>query len=198
MYALAINGSPRKDGNTHLLLGKVLEPLDNAGWETEIYQLGGKLVHGCTACWKCWDMKNKQCVISNDCINEIIGKMVKADAIIIGTPTYFANPTAEVKALLDRSGFVAGANNDMFKGKIGVAVAAVRRGGAVNAVEAIMRMYLIRGMVIPGSTYWNMGYGLEKGECANDEEGLENMKNLGETVALLGKALAPYKAEWPG
>lgn len=197
MYALAINGSPRTKGNTRILLDTVVEQLDGAGWETEVYQLGGKAIHGCTACQGCFENQDKRCVITSDCMNEVLEKMIRADAIIIGSPTYFADVTTEVKALIDRAGFVAIANDRLFKGKIGVAVAAVRRAGAVRVFDSINHLYQINGMVVPGSLYWNLGIGLEKGEVEDDEEGLENMINLGKTIALLGKAIAPLRNEWP-
>lgn len=198
MIALAINGSPRPNGNTRIMLETVIEPLAQAGWETEIYQLGGKAVHGCTHCTQCRRTLDKKCIISSDCINDIIGKMDAADAIIIGSPTYFANVSTEVKALIDRAGFVGRGNGNMFKGKIGSAVSAVRRAGAIHAVEAIYRMYLICGMVIPGSTYFNHAIGFAPGESAGDAEGMGNMRNLGQAIKLLGEATAPFRNAWPG
>ena len=123
-------------------------------------------------------------------MNGWIAKILEADAVVIGSPTYFAGPTAEVTALLDRVGLVACANNAMLSRKIGAAVVAVRRGGAGGVQDAINHMFLMTRMIVPGSTYWNMGFGLEKGEAANDAEGLNNMKDLGETIAWLVKAVA--------
>ncbi len=197
MYALAINGSPKARGNTSLLLEGVLQPIREAGWETELYQLGGKPIRGCTACGQCFELCNRQCVIKNDCVNEIVEKMLRADAIVIGSPTYFADVTAEVKALIDRAGFVGIANDRMFKGKIGAAVAVARRAGAVGVFDSINHLFFISGMVVPGSTYWNLGVGLEPGEVEDDTEAFDNMANLGKTIALLGKAIAPIRHEWP-
>ena len=129
MYALAVNGSPRKKGNTEHLLKAVLAPLSEAGWETEFVQLGGKDIRGCKACNKCFEKQNKRCAIKDDDFNEIMEKMIRADAIILGSPTYFTDVSAEIKALLDRSGYVSFANGRLFAGKIGAAVIAVRRGG---------------------------------------------------------------------
>lgn len=197
MYALAINGSPRKGGNTDNMLQVVLEPLKTAGWETEQYQLGGKSIRGCLACMKCWENKNLKCVISNDIFYEVFEKMVRADAIIIGSPTYFADVSAEIKALIDRAGFVSMANDKRFAGKIGAAVVAVRRGGGIHVFDSINRLFLISQMIVPGSTYWNLGYGLEKGEVRNDAEGMANMKNLGQNIAWLGKAIEPHMGSFP-
>lgn len=197
MYALAINGSPHAKGNTRILLDAVMRELDGAGWETEVYHLGGRVIRGCTACQGCFKNRDKRCVITNDCLNEVLEKMIHADAIVIGSPTYFADVTTEVKALIDRAGFVAIANDRMFRGKIGAAVAAVRRAGAVRVFDSINHLFQINRMVVPGSDYWNLGFGLEPGEVADDGEGLDNMANLGKTIALLGKALAPVRHEWP-
>ena len=190
MKVVAFNGSPRKGGNTELLLRKVLEPIEKAGIETELVQVGGKEVRGCQACYACFQKKNKRCANDRDELNQWIGKILEADAVIIGSPTYFAGPTAEITALLDRVGLVACANDAMLSRKIGAAVVAVRRGGAGGVQDAINHMFLMTRMIVPGSTYWNMGFGLEKGEAANDNEGLNNMRDLGETIAWLVKATA--------
>ncbi|WP_298038705.1 flavodoxin family protein [uncultured Desulfuromonas sp.] len=197
MYALAINGSPRKGGNTDNMLQTVLEPLKEAGWETEQCQLGGKQVRGCTACMKCWENRDLKCVLKNDPFNEVFEKMVRADAIIIGTPTYFTDVTAEIKALIDRAGFVALANDGLFGGKIGAAVVAVRRGGGIQAFDTINHLFQISRMIVPGSTYWNLGFGLHKEEVLEDAEGMANMKNLGQNIAWLGKAIKPHMDSFP-
>lgn len=197
MYALAINGSPRKGGNTEFLLEKALEPLSKAGWETELVQVGGRSIRGCTACGKCWENKDMKCVMTKDIFNEVMEKMARADALIFGSPTYFTDVSAELKAVIDRSGFVSLANGRVFRGKIGAAVVAVRRGGATHVYDTINHMFLMSQMIVPGSIYWNMGFGLEKGDVKKDEEGLANMKNLGETIAWLGKVMKPHMASFP-
>ena len=185
MKALAINGSPRKGGNTEILLRKALEPIAAAGHETDYMQVGGTRIRGCTACGACGRMKNKRCVIEDDIFNLAFAKMVAADAILIGSPTYFADLTAETKALIDRSGYVGLANGGLLRRKIGAAVVAVRRGGAVHVADSIQHVFLMSEMVVPGSTYWNFGLGREPGDVRGDEEGLANMKNLGEQIAWL-------------
>ncbi|OGV67636.1 MAG: FMN reductase [Lentisphaerae bacterium RIFOXYB12_FULL_65_16] len=190
MKAVAFNGSPRKGGNTELLLRAVLEPIAAAGIETELVQVGGRPIRGCTACLKCMDAKNQRCAIKDDILNDCLAKMVEADAIILGSPTYFAGMTSELKALIDRSGFVAFANDRMFSRKIGAGVVAVRRGGATSVLDSINHMFLMSRMIVPGSTYWNFGVGLDKGEAANDQEGMANMRDLGETIAWLIKTTA--------
>jgi len=190
MKVLAINGSPRAGGNTEILLKLVLEPLEASGWETDYVRIGGKPVRGCTACMKCLEKQNGRCIIEGDFVNECLEKMFEADAIILGSPTYFADVTAEMKALIDRAGFVALANGGAFSGKIGAAVVAVRRGGATNVFDTINHMFLTSSMIVPGSLYWNLGQGTDKGEVNGDEEAARNLNHLGQTIAWLGNAMA--------
>ena len=185
MKALAINGSPRKGGNTEILLRKALEPIAAAGHKTEYVQVGGTRIRGCTACGACGRLKNKRCVIEDDIFNLAFAKMLEADAILIGSPVYFADVTAETKALIDRAGRVARTNGGLLWRKIGAAAVAARRGGAIHAVDAINHLYLANQMVVPGSTYWNFGLGRDPGDVLADEEGLANMKDLGEQIAWL-------------
>jgi len=197
MYAVAINGSPRKGGNTELLLKEVLSELHNAGWETELVKVGGTAIRGCIACQKCFENKDNECAVKKDKFNGIFAKMLRADAMILGSPTYFAAVSADLKALIERAGYVAYANNHAFSGKIGAAVVAVRRGGATHVYDTINHMFQMSRMIIPGSTYWNMGYGLNKGEVTEDKEGLANMHHLGKCIAWLGKAIKPDIANYP-
>jgi multimeric flavodoxin WrbA len=194
---LAINGSPRKDGNTRLLLEAVLAPLVEDGWETELLQVGGKPIHGCRACYRCMATKDQTCGSGKDVFNGIFEKMLAADAILLGSPTYFADVSTEMKALIDRSGFVAMANGSALAGKIGAAVVAVRRGGATHAFDTMNHLFFISQMVVPGSTYWNLGYGREAGEVSGDAEALRNMRHLGQAIAWLGQAMAKSGAPYP-
>lgn len=197
MYALAINGSPRKGGNTEILLKEVLGELDDAGWGTELVKVGGTDIRGCVACRQCFENKNNECIQNKDVFNGIYTKMLKADAIILGSPVYFGAVGADLKALIERSGYVAVANNQAFSGKIGAAVVAVRRGGATHTFDSINHMFQISQMIIPGSTYWNMGFGLNKEEVKDDAEGMANMRHVGRSIAWLGKAIEPVKADYP-
>lgn len=197
MKAVLINGSPRPGGNTDTMLKHAQKTLEESGWETEFVQLGGKKIRGCMACTKCWENKDNKCVVDNDKFNETYEKMLDADAIFIGSPTYFADVSTETKALLDRSGMVSLANDRAFAGKIGAAVVAVRRGGGIHVFDTINHMYLMSQMIVPGSTYWNLGRGLEKGEVSGDPEGLENMKSLAETVNWLGRAMKASDQPFP-
>lgn len=190
MKVIAFNGSPRRDGNTRRLIQHVFTALESEGIETELVQVGGRLIHGCSACMQCGRNQDGRCVQSDDIINDCIEKMREADGILLGSPTYFADITPELKALIDRCGFVAGANGNFLKRKVGAAVVAVRRGGAIHAFDSINHFFLIRQMVVPGSCYWNMGIGREKGEVENDEEGIRTMRVLGENMAWLLRKLA--------
>jgi multimeric flavodoxin WrbA len=197
MKAIAINGSPRSGGNTEILLKKVLEPLEAAGWTTEYRRIGGKAVRGCMACFKCIEKQNRRCINDNDDMNDYLEQMFAADAIILGSPTYFSDVTPELKALIDRAGFVSLANGGMLKGKIGAAVVAVRRGGGTHVFDTINHMFLISSMIVPGSLYWNLGVGQEKGEVLDDEEALRNMDHLGHIVDWLGNAISTISRTSP-
>ena len=197
MKAIAINGSPRPGGNTEIMLKKALAPLEAAGWETEYVRIGGMPLRGCSACFKCFELKNRRCAIESDAMNGLLEKIYASDAVILGSPTYFTDVTAEMKALLDRAGMVALASGSILRGKIGAAVVAVRRGGATHVFDTINHMFLMSSMLVPGSIYWNMGLGMGKGEVTGDEEALRNMEHLGRTVAWLGKAVAEAKEPFP-
>ena len=189
MKVLAINGSARKDGNTAILIGKVFRVLETEGIETELIQLAGSRIHGCIACMKCFKNKDQRCSVKDDNANECIEKMLGADGIILGSPTYFANVSTEMKALIDRAGMVSRANSDMLARKVGAAVVAVRRAGSIHVFNSINHFFFIGQMIVPGSSYWNLGMGREKGEVEKDEEGIQTMKDLGRNMAWLLKKL---------
>jgi multimeric flavodoxin WrbA len=183
MKVVAFNGSPRKGGNTEFLIRRVLETLEKQGIETEFVQLGGNRVSGCSACQRCFETKDGTCAIKDDIINDCIAKVVDADGLILGSPTYFTDVTAEMKAFIDRLGFVAYAHGSLLRRKVGAAVVAVRRGGATHVFDTINHLYQMSQMLVVGSTYWNFGFGLEKGDVAKDDEGLKNMENIAENMA---------------
>jgi multimeric flavodoxin WrbA len=189
MKVIAFNGSPREDGNTAILIRRVLEVLEQNGIYTELYQLGKKDIRGCIACYECFKNKDQRCAVKDDAANVCIEKMIESDGIILGSPTYFTDVSAEMKALIDRSGFVAKANGDMLKRKVGAAVVAARRAGSVHVFDSINHLFLISQMIVPGSNYWNMGIGLNKGDVENDKEGLKTMQVLGENMAWLLKKM---------
>ena len=188
MKVMAINGSARKNGNTFMMIESVLAELEMEGIKTELVNLSGKSLRGCIACYKCFENQNKRCAVKDDDFNEVLEKMVEADGMILGSPTYFSNVSSELKAVIDRAGIVAKANNDMFQRKVGAAVVVQRRCGAIHTFNSINHLFLISQMIIPGSSYWNMGIGMDKGDVAGDEEGMRTMKTLGKNMAwLLGK-----------
>jgi len=189
MKVIAFNGSARKDGNTAILINYVLGELEKEGIETELYQLSGKKIHGCTACGKCAENKDQRCSVKDDVLNNCIEKMLEAEGIILGSPTYFADVSPEIKALIDRAGFVAKMNGDMFKHKIGAAVVVARRGGSIHTFDSLNHFFLINQMIIPGSRYWNISFGLDKGDVEKDEEGIQIMKVLGKNMAWLLKKI---------
>jgi len=190
MNVLAVSGSPRPEGNTARLLRTVCDVLEGEGIATEVYQLGGNAVRGCTGCYACAENQDGRCVLPDDAVSECFEKMKAADGILLGSPTYFADVTTEMKALVDRAGFVARVNGDLLRRKVGAAVVAVRRGGAVHVFDTLNHFFLISGMVVPGSIYWNLGFGLKPGEVEGDEEGLQTMTALGENMAWVMKRLA--------
>ena len=183
MKVLAINSSARKDGNTAILINTVLEELNKAGIETEMIQLAGNVIEPCKACWACGGQGN--CVHRKDSFREVFEKMKEADGILLGSPVYSANVSANMQALLERAAVVADMNPGLVTHKGGAAVAAVRRGGAMQAVDTMNHFFLNHEMIVVGSTYWNMGYGQMPGDVQKDEEGLANMRNLGQNMSYL-------------
>lgn len=185
MKVLGINGSSRRDGNTAIAIRAVFRELESHGVETELVQLAGSHLHGCKGCYTCAKTKDRQCVIKDDFLNECLAKMVDADGIVLGSPTYFSDVTAEMKALIDRAGIVSRNNNDMLKYKAGAAVVAVRRGGATHAFDTMNHFLHMMQMFLVGASYWNMVYGREVGDVEKDAEGMLNMKIVGENMAWL-------------
>jgi len=185
MKVIAINGSARKDGNTAIIIRKVFDVLEKSGIQTELIQLAGNTIAGCRACYACMKNKDRRCVISGDIVNECIEKMSAADGIILGSPVYFSDISANLKAFIERAGYVSRANNYLFKHKAAAAVIAVRRGGAIHAFDTLNHFFHLNQMFLTGSTYWNMVVGREIGEVENDSEGLANMRNLGENMTVL-------------
>jgi multimeric flavodoxin WrbA len=185
MQVVAFNGSARKGGNTATLIGHVFDELQQEGIQTHLIELSGKSIHGCIACMKCWQQKDGRCAVDNDFLNPCIEKMRGADGIILGSPTYFTDVSTEMKALVDRAGMVSKANGDMLQRKVGAAVVAVRRAGAIHVFDTLNHFFFISQMIVPGSSYWNIGHGREKGEVESDQEGIDTMRTLGRNMAWL-------------
>jgi Multimeric flavodoxin WrbA len=189
MKVVSFNGSARKDGNTSILVNTVFNELKKEGITTELVSLAGKKIHGCTACGKCFENQDKRCAVKGDVANDCIEKMIEGSGIILASPTYFADISPEMKALIDRSGFVAKANQDMFRRKVGAGIIAVRRGGAIHAFDTLNHFFFINQMIVPGSSYWNIGIGLAPGDVNNDDEGIMTMMTLGVNMAWLMKKI---------
>lgn len=189
MKVIGINGSPRPNGNTSIIIKEIFKELEKSNIETELVQLGGNAIRGCTACGMCFNNKNGRCAMQGDVINDILEKAAHADGIILGSPVYFADVTPEIKAFIERAGMVASANGNLFKHKIGASVVAVRRGGAVQAFDTMNHFLHYMQMYLVGASYWNMVFGKEIGEVEKDAEGMENMRVLGENMAWLLKKI---------
>ena len=190
MKVVAFNGSPRREGSTAAMLKVVLSELESAGIETEIFHIGNQLVHGCTGCRQCRQLQGHKCVIEGDFVNEAIEKMVEADGIILGSPTYFADITTELKALIDRAGVVCRANGDILARKVGAGVVAARRAGSIHAFDTINHFFQIEQMIVVGSSYWNIGLGANADEISKDAEAIKTMQTLGQNMAWLLKKIA--------
>jgi multimeric flavodoxin WrbA len=186
MKVIGFNGSPREDGNTKSLILKVFHGLENEGIETELVQLSHKTIHGCIACYKCVKNKDQRCAVNDDDANEYIEKMTQAQGVVLGSPVYFMDVTPEMKALIDRVGFVSRSNGGMFKDKVGSLVAAARRTGAVHTIDTISHFFLSMEMIIAGRA---IGMGRDKGDVEKDEEGLMLANALGQRMAWLLKKL---------
>lgn len=189
MNVVGINGSARKDGNTSIAIKTVFAELEKEGISTRLINIAEKKLHGCRACYKCFDNKDSRCVFIDDDANEMIDAMINADGIILGSPVYFSAMSSETKALIDRAGLVVRANGNLLRRKVGAAVVAVRRAGGCSTFMTINQFFLINEMVVPGSSYWNIGVGREPGAVLQDDEGMNTFKNLGVNMAWLLKNL---------
>ena len=189
MKVVAFNGSPRKKGNTNILISMVLEELQKEGIETELVQMAGRPIHGCRACRRCHTNQDQRCSFDDDALNEYLAKMIEADGIILGSPTYHGDVTPELKSLIDRAGLVSKANGTLFRRKVGAAIVPVRRAGSVHAIHTIHNLFLMQEMIIPGASYWNMAFGKDMGDVETDAEGIDTMRTLGQTMAWLLKKL---------
>jgi multimeric flavodoxin WrbA len=184
MKVIGFNGSPRKDGNTGILIHKVFRELEKEGIETELVQLSHKKIHGCIACYKCAENKDRRCTVNDDAANEYIEKITQAQGVVLGSPVYFMDVTPEMKALIDRVGFVSRSNGGMFRNKIGSLVAAARRTGAMHTLDTMSHFLMSMEMIIVGRA---IGVGRDKGDVEKDEEGLMLANALGQRMAWLLK-----------
>lgn len=186
MKIVAFNGSPRKNGNTYFLLKTVCDELEKEGIETEIVHVGGRDIHGCIACMECKKNLNNRCTFDDDIINEAVEKIIQSDGILLGSPVYFADLTSQMKAFIDRVGYL-GRPNQLLKRKVCASVVSMRRNGAIAAFNSMNNLFTISEGIIVGSSYWNQGVGRDPGDVINDDEGMKTMKALGQNMAWLLK-----------
>lgn len=196
MKVIAINGSPRKSGNTAFALQTVICELENAGIEVELIQIGHQTIRGCIACGKCASAKNQRC-ITDDIVNEVIPKNMDADGLLIGSPVYWSGINGTMKAFLDRLFYVSNANGNFFRHKVGASVVAVRRSGGIVAFDQLNKYLQNAEMFMPASNYWGVIHGRAEGEAVQDEEGVQIMRVLGKNMAWLMQAIDLAKKQIP-
>jgi len=189
MKVVAINGSPKSNGNTYEAIKAVANELEKENIEVEIIHVGNKMVRGCLACNGCARNKNEKCVMENDEVNEWIQKMKDADGIILGSPVYYSAIAGTMKSFLDRAFYVASANGGMFRHKVGASVVAVRRAGGIPTFDQLNNYIAYSEMVMATSNYWNVAYGTAPGDAARDEEGMQIMSVLGKNMAWIMKLI---------
>jgi len=190
MRVLAISGSPRHGGNTEILLNTALEVLAAQGIETELLSLAGRPIKPCIACGACFKGDEMDCEMDDPAFDGILDKFALADGILVGSPVYFGSATPQIMAVLDRVGYVARKYPELLRRKVGAAIVVARRAGQNFTFAQLNYFFLISEMIVPGSTYWNIAFGREKGEVANDAEGMETVRNLAANMAWLMKKLA--------
>ncbi|MDQ1279681.1 MAG: hypothetical protein QG670_943 [Thermoproteota archaeon] len=187
MKIVGIVGSGRKGGNTEILVKAALDEIQKEGVDTELIILAGKDIKPCDACKSCW--KTGECHIEDD-LPPILKKMLDADGIILASPVYFGSATPQIKALIDRSGYSTRAKGRPFENKVGGPIVVARRAGQNFTFAQLMFFFMITGMIVPGSTYWNIAFGREKGEVSEDKEGIQTVRNFGKKLAWLVKKIA--------
>lgn len=197
MKVIAVNGSPKANGNTYQSLAAVGKELTNEGIEFEIIHVGDKVIRGCMSCNGCVKNKNERCVLANDEANDYIQKLKEADGILLGSPVHYSGIPGTMKAFLDRAFYVAGANRSLFRHKVGASVVAVRRSGGVATFDALNHYINYSEMIMPASNYWTVIHGTAPGEVEQDGEGQQILRVLGQNMAWLLKALEAAKSQAP-
>ena len=197
MKVVGFNGSPNKNGNTACSLKIILAELENAGIETEMIHVGKKKIPGCIACYGCVKNQDEACAITDDPVNEWIQKMKEADGILLGSPVHFSSVSGTMKSFLDRAFFVSSVNGNLFRHKVGAAVAAVRRSGGIPAVDTLNHYINYSEMIMPSSNYWNVAHGLKPGEMDQDSEGKQIMEVLGKNMGWIMRLIEHGKEHIP-
>ena len=187
MKVIAINGSPKKEGNTFHALSMVGSELKAAGIEFEILHVGHKMIHGCVACGKCAVNKDEKCSIQSDELNDWIQQVKRADGIVLGSSVYFSGIPGTMKSFLDRLFYVSGANGNLFRHKVAAALVAVRRTGGSDTLDSLNHYLSYAEMIVATSRYWNVIHGRAPGEVVRDEEGAQILRVLGKNMAWLLK-----------
>ncbi|HNR33634.1 MAG TPA: flavodoxin family protein [Candidatus Hydrogenedentes bacterium] len=190
MKAILICGSPRMNGNTEILLRKCQETLEARGIGCELVRLADKTIQPCTACGTCARNKDKACAIKTDDFHGVFGKMLEADIIVLGSPVYFGSATPQLMSLLDRAGYISRFNGNLFHRKLGGPIVVARRAGQNFTYAQLMYWFTIAGMIVAGSTYWNIAFGTKKGDVEQDAEGIETVVHFAENLAWLAGKIA--------
>ena len=190
MKVLGISGSPRRGGNTDILIQTALGVLADEGLQTEFLSLADRPVKPCTACGGCFKTDVIQCVQEDPAFEGVLEKFSAADGILIGSPVYFGSATPQTMSLLDRVGYVARRHPQLLRRKVGAAVVVARRAGQNFTFAQLNYFFLISEMIVPGSNYWNVAFGRQKGEVASDAEGMETVRTLARNMAWLMKKLS--------
>ena len=190
MKVLLINGSPRVGGNTSIALGEMEKIFQQEGIQVETVQVGNKAIRGCVACLSC--MEKGKCVF-DDLVNETAPKFASADGLVIASPVYYASANGTLISFIDRLFYSTPFDKTM---KVGAAVAVARRGGVSATYDELNKYFAISGMPIATGQYWNAVYGREKGEAAQDEEGMQTMRTLARNMVFLMKSIALGKEQY--
>lgn len=184
MKVVAINGSPKNNGNTAQLIDAIAQELAHEGITTEVMHIGNKTIRGCFGCGACAKNQDERCVAKDDAyVNECIQKMKEADGILIGTPVHFAGIAGTMKSFLDRAFYVSSANGGLFRKKVGASIVAVRRSGGVNTFDQMNHYLNYAEMIMPTANYWNVAHGRLPGEIHEDFEGMQIARVLGKNMA---------------
>jgi multimeric flavodoxin WrbA len=186
MKVLLINGSPRKEGNTQVALNELAKQLEAQGIGSEMAWVGNKPLRGCIACGACKQKGNGRCAFNDDVCNSIIAQMEACDAVVVGSPVYYGQPSGQLLCIEQRMLFAGGA---YFQNKPAAAVCVCRRGGATAAFQALQMPFQMCNMPLVPSQYWNIAYGREEGQAAQDVEGMQTMRTLANNMAWLLKKM---------
>jgi multimeric flavodoxin WrbA len=201
MKVIAINGSPKRKGNTYSALRVLGNELEAAGIEFEILQIGHLNIHGCMACLKCFTNHDGKCGLNEDDFNSLLPKIKAADGLVLGSPVHYSGIAGTMKSFLDRLFYMSGANGNFFRHKVGAAVVAVRRSGGSSALDGLNHYLNYAEMIIATSNYWNIIHGRTPGEALQDTEGVQTMRVLGKNMAWImmmkeaSKVAPPEKEE---